>query len=763
MNDADAVTAESQSVFPFTSTADTQLDSTFGELKSLLDHLHPSKAEDLPRPQTPQAAYENELAEVRLGVASGLFMSLRAKHTATAAHSVRVALGCSAWAAALELPTAECNAIEVAALLHDIGKIGIPDRILLKPSPLTPEEQGMVDRHWQIGTSILDTCCNTPEIIEILTYAPAWFDGSRMQRNCQGVKLPLGSRMLAIVDAFDSMTTPQIYRPAMSHERAIKELWDLAGRQFDPALVFKFAERHASGQHSLHCRVGRQWLEELSQSFSSGPWRFQAPTTCEKSDDQQYFQRELLENMHDGIIFLNADCHVTFWNRGAERLTGINSESILQRPFAFSLLKLRDADGTILGDPDCPFLTPLRDGSQSRRRVLIEGRNGKDLPVDAHAIPVTDSRGGILGISLLLHDASGQASLEERCHDLCVQVKHDPLTQLANRAEFDRVFALFFNVHMERRLPCSLVICDLDRFKQINDNYGHIAGDEVIKRFSQLLKSLCRPGDLVARYGGEEFVLLYADCDNAAAVARAEEIRKSFSSIYHPILGDKHCTASFGVTELQAGDDAGTMLNRADRALLMAKEGGRNAVIQLGSGLTGVPVEKNRRRFDLWRTSPPGALVDRQLITKVPLGMALEKLRGFISDHQAEIAAVDDARVELIVKPSRGLLGRRESDRYVPLLVELEFKEERSTVASVSGLPYQGIALTRVHVRIGLIKDRDRRRANVSAQARQLISSVRSYLMADEVISESDQGMLRRATSLLIPWLGRKQEDENGV
>src|SRR5262245_10762874 len=112
MNDVDAVAAQSQ---PQTaSSADGPLDSSFHELKSLLDHLQPSRAEDFPRPQTPQENYENDLAEVRLGTASGLFMSLRAKHAATAAHSVRVAMGCSAWGAALELSQAERDIIEVA-------------------------------------------------------------------------------------------------------------------------------------------------------------------------------------------------------------------------------------------------------------------------------------------------------------------------------------------------------------------------------------------------------------------------------------------------------------------------------------------------------------------------------------------------------------------------------------------------------------------------------------------------------------------------
>jgi diguanylate cyclase (GGDEF)-like protein len=125
-------------------------------------------------------------------------------------------------------------------------------------------------------------------------------------------------------------------------------------------------------------------------------------------------------------------------------------------------------------------------------------------------------------------------------------------------------------------------MCDLDHFKSINDTHGHQAGDTAIITFASLLKTMCRSGDLVARYGGEEFAILCADCTNAAAARKAEGIRKSLSEVKHACLGNESFTASFGVTELQTGDTPETMLRRADRALLQAKDQGRNQVVQLG-------------------------------------------------------------------------------------------------------------------------------------------------------------------------------------
>ena len=302
----------------------------------------------------------------------------------------------------------------------------------------------------------------------------------------------------------------------------------------------------------------------------------------------------------------------------------------------------------------------VRTGVQSLRRLIVSSRNGHDLAVDVHTIPVVGPDGTTQGASLLWHDASGEASLEERCHSLYEQAIRDPLTQLANRAEFDRVHAKFVEAHLERRLPCSLIMCDIDRFKRVNDTYGHQAGDEAIKSFAQLLKSACRPGDLVARYGGEEFVMLCADCNNATAAARAEQLRKAFYDLPQPKLGGKTCSASFGVTEIQPGDNAQTMLNRADRGLLMAKEGGRNLVVQLGSGMNDEPVERrgvagSGNEHRLVRS------LDRHLVTNVPLDITMEKLRGFVSDHQAEFHSIDGELIEICHRSrqnSHGCVGK---------------------------------------------------------------------------------------------------------
>ena len=232
----------------------------------------PRRTNPLGPPSQVALAYQNQLVQARLGIASSLYLALRAKHAPTALHCLRVALGCSSWGLSLGLQEEERDDWEVAALLHDIGKIGVPDRILSKPQRLDREEMSSIDRHRDIGEEILLTCCASPEVLSIIRYASAWYDGSRTGFDCHGENLPLGARAIAIVDAFDSMTTDQVYRRAMLRERALAELFTCAGTQFDPELVESFCGLLTGDQVQLTSDLSERWLNELCAERSNALW-----------------------------------------------------------------------------------------------------------------------------------------------------------------------------------------------------------------------------------------------------------------------------------------------------------------------------------------------------------------------------------------------------------------------------------------------------------------------------------------------------------
>lgn len=705
-------------------------------VSTLLDGLDalPAAADAAPLPLVSDSAelvtFENQLVQVRLGLASSLFAALRAKHAPTAAHSVRVAMSCSAWGAMLGQSEVERDEIEVGALLHDVGKIGVPDEILLKPTKLSADEFAVIERHRHIGSDILRACCSSDEILRIVENSGAWFDGSRDGYQLSGEALPLGSRMVAIVDAFDAMTSDQVYRRAMSRERALAELFEFAGTQFDPRMVQEFCGFVSADQVKLQAVVARRWLKDLLPENSNGLWQLtRGPLSSSAGTIEMLFHRKLLESMHDAVIFVDGSLRVVLWNRAAERLTGIPTASIEHKLWSPTLVSLRDEQQKLILDADCPVIQAIKSGVQTLRRLSVTGRGGQRVEVDAHLVPVHAKSGVSHGAALLMHDASSQITLEQRVQTLHEKATRDPLTQVANRAEFDRIHASCVESHLERQLPCSLVICDIDHFKRINDTYGHQAGDEVLIAFAALLRRHCRSGDLVARYGGEEFVMLCADCDNATATRRAEELRAELAELPMQVLSGKSITSSFGVTEIQPGDSPETILRRADRALYQAKEAGRNMVVQLGSGIGGdQPPPKPVGWFAWLRGAAPDHVLQRSLATSMPLNVVVQKMRGFVADHFAQIDAITESHVVLKVAGESSPLMRRNSDRPVPFIMEINFEELQAPGESRPAAKLRTLA----HVTIRPQRSRDRRRRDVLQRAQRLLASLRSYLVAQD-------------------------------
>jgi diguanylate cyclase (GGDEF)-like protein/PAS domain S-box-containing protein len=678
---------------------------------------------------SPVTEYENHLVQVRLGMASSLFAALRAKHEPTATHSLRVAMGCASWLMLRKIQGIPCDEIEVAALLHDIGKIGVPDCILLKPGRLSADEQVSMERQRKVGVEILRVCCASQNMLDIVLHSSSWYDGRREGQTLSGDQLPLGARMIAVVDAFDAMTTDQVYRRGMSRDRALAELFEFAGSQFDPDLVKDFCTFISSDQVQLSAAVARRWLNQLQGDSCNGLWQLSPFPLSPLPQASTLFQEKLLESMHDAVIFVDDSLRITQWNRAAERLTGIAAASVLQKHWTPALLGLRDERQNLFSEADCPVAAAIQYGEEAFRRFSLQSRGDQLVQVDAHLVPVRGKGNSAHGAALLMHDASQRITLEQRLKSLHERATRDPLTQVANRAEFDRTQEQFVKTHLEKGIPCSLIICDIDQFKRVNDNFGHQAGDAVLIAFATLLRRFCRTGDLVARYGGEEFVLLCADCNNATATQRAEELRKELESTPQPAVGGKCITASFGVTELQAGDTPETMLRRADRALYQAKEHGRNRVVQLGAGILGETEPPRATSWFSWLFAAPSAqLLEKTLVTAVPLNIVVEKLKGFIADHHADVVPVDDRHVSLKIDVGSLPNLRRSGDREVPFLIELAFEE----VQVPSQGRAQGFSRTVIQVSIRPHRDRDRRNRDVLERARQLFFSLKSYLVAQE-------------------------------
>lgn len=180
------------------------------------------------------------LRETNVAILSALADAIDARDPHTRKHSDDAAEMATAVAEALGLPGDEVETIRLAAILHDIGKLGIPDRILCKAGPLTPEEREVIQRHPDLGADIVDHIPFLRRVADLIRHHQERYDGSGYPAGLAGEAIPLGSRIVAVVDAYSAMTSDRPYRKALTHEQAIAELRRHAGTQFSPDAVSAF-------------------------------------------------------------------------------------------------------------------------------------------------------------------------------------------------------------------------------------------------------------------------------------------------------------------------------------------------------------------------------------------------------------------------------------------------------------------------------------------------------------------------------------------
>ena len=386
-----------------------------------------------------------------------------------------------------------------------------------------------------------------------------------------------------------------------------------------------------------------------------------ASTATERPSNAN-FVSSLMDHCRDGIVFVDLDCKVLEWNDAIANMTGFDANRAIGQTLRPSTLNLADGKGNEVAQADCPFANSISNQKTRKGEYRIIGRSGREVKADISSVPVYDNAGKICGALILVQDTSVQLDLQRQLKDLYAMSMLDPLTQVANRSEFERALNEFVRAHESSDFECSLIICDIDFFKQINDNYGHNVGDQALVAFAQFLKQFVRSQDMVARYGGEEFVILCANCDMHAAVERAEEIRVSLTKTPQSILNGKCITASFGVSQLKDGDSPTDFFVRADQALLNAKESGRNKVVSAlyceGSNPTLEDATISSLAGVKWRKETGNILLAEEFKTTTPKTVLVESLRGYLHETDAEIKKAEEDYLTLkLSTSSRNLKG----------------------------------------------------------------------------------------------------------
>ena len=454
-------------------------------------------------------------------------------------------------------------------------------------------------------------------------------------------------------------------------------------------------------------------------------------TTQRRKFPLELFNRHLLRNLRSGVVFVDHQRRVQLWSKGAETMTGIFSEAVMDRPLYPQTFNLRFDDGAAVTLEHCPIAKCLETMQNVSGDYRILNATSHEVKVGITISPVIDEDRYVNGAIIIFDDHSVEIDLQRQLKDLYEFSVLDPLTQVANRAEFERVLEEYVRAfNQSDSFNCSIIICDLDYFKSINDKFGHAVGDQALIGFAEMLKNYVRSQDLVARYGGEEFVILCADCDTDSALQRAEKIRMALFKTPQTMLNGKSISASFGVSELRQGDTAMEFFVRADTALLKAKEMGRNRVViadqrdasrNVGSGgddsISGLQWRQQRREHT--------ALVCEEFQTNTPVPVLVEKLRGFIIEKDAWLQRVDQEFLSMEVD----FEDPKDYSRKGSFTLNIEFKESEDSSKS------QG--RRRTYIRISIFPGRKKKwfSTNHTDVVKYLLTDLRSYLMINDEAS----------------------------
>lgn len=307
---------------------------------------------------------------------------------------------------------------------------------------------------------------------------------------------------------------------------------------------------------------------------------FRDITERKKTEAQLQFQKALLEAQSetslDGILIVSDKGDILSYNQQFVSMWGLPEQIVAQRNDAIVLQLVMEQ----LANPQefRDKVAYLYNEKEEESREELSLRDGRTF--DRYSAPITDADGSYYGRVWYFRDVTLRKQAETELHDANVKLGAlaitDSLTGISNRRAFDVGLQGEFQRAHSQNKPLSLILLDLDKFKDYNDTFGHIAGDGVLRTIGNLLREQAREIDLVARYGGEEFAVVLADADKAKATAIAERLRRAIEATEWK---NSAVTASFGVATADGQErEIAALLGAADTALYHSKSHGRNRV-----------------------------------------------------------------------------------------------------------------------------------------------------------------------------------------
>ena len=559
-----------------------------------------------------------EMASLHLRTIEALALAIEAKDQTTHDHLQRVRVYAVEVAKELGVTPDEMQAVHAAALLHDIGKLAVPEHIISKPGRLTLEEFEKMKIHPVVGAEILERVRFPYPVVPIVRAHHEKWDGTGYPAGLKGAEIPIGARILSAVDYLDALASDRQYRRALPLEEVMQRLGAESGKSFDPKVVDILKKRYLSLEKLAVAQFGQEVNPALSTDLkierglapaagfenisvkdgmgheatflsSIAAARQEAQTLFELSQDLGA-SLSLVETLSVFSVKLRSlvpyDAIAIYVRRNEELIPEyVNGDNFR----LFSSLRIPLGQG--LSGWVAHNRKPIINGNPSVEPGYLNDPTKFSTLRSALAIPL-EGINGVIGV-LALYRGERDAFTSDHLRILLAVSSKMALAienalkyqQAENSATTDYLTGLpnarSLFLQLDRELArckrdsstLTVMVGDMDGFKQINDRFGHLEGNRVLRLFAQALKETCREYDYVARMGGDEFVIIAPGLPAEVLAKKAYQLRELAKQAGFEVCGEQILSLSLGQAMYpEDGKDAEELLAEADRRMYVEKQ-----------------------------------------------------------------------------------------------------------------------------------------------------------------------------------------------
>jgi len=520
---------------------------------------------------------------------ASLAMAIDAKDQSTYSHVYRVQAIALSLARYLNFnDQAELEGLSIAALLHDVGKLAVPEYVLNKPSPLTETEMLKLKAHPSVGADILDTVPFPYPVVPFVRHHHEKWDGTGYPDGLRGEEIPLGARILSVADAYDALRSDRPYRAKLAKELATDYMRAERGKSFDPAVVdallghvdeIEECMRQAqlftpSGTvreleknlAQAELRNSQKVFDDIASTYREMQAIYEVAEAVTKSFNTAETMNLLTEKISELVPF---DTCAIFLNDPNENrivlhhATGKGAELLDQK-----VLEIGEgvsgwvaANNQILTNvspsPDLAGIAELQDELKSCLSA--------PLAIDDRVLGVitlySSSPAGYRHEHVrLMETIAPHAAAAINNALMFEETQEDAYTDLLTGLPNLRYFNAFMEQELGRaariRYPVTLLMMDLECFKEVNDQYGHRVGDRVLAEIGQILRRQMRRSDMLVRYAGDEFVAVLPGTTREQARQTIERIQSAVEAFRMLVKKDQYVRVGISVGAASYPEDA---------------------------------------------------------------------------------------------------------------------------------------------------------------------------------------------------------------